>query len=165
MRELVSTASWHASPGRMGRYIVVHKEKKPHPLGFEDITTHKYLGVISVASDFISIGGRDSHIGWTREQRLNGMLKHTAMGSSIVPTQPFGYNYLGGKLVALMVGSDVIENDWNNRYKETLAGITTTSLYGGVSQYNGLKYWKKCKTSEGKIKIEPSEMVYNQLRE
>jgi hypothetical protein len=40
----------------------------------------------------------------------DGMLKHTCMGSSISPTQLLGYNYLGGKLIALMVCSDKVEN-------------------------------------------------------
>jgi hypothetical protein len=93
------------------------------------------------------------------------MLKHTAMGSSISPTQPLGYNYLGGKLIALMVCSNKVGNFWNSKYEEKLVGITTTSLYGGFSQYNHLKYWKKCKSSEGKIKIEPTEDIYEILKE
>ena len=28
--------------------------------------------------------------------------RHAAMGFVIVPSQPFGYNYLGGKLLALL---------------------------------------------------------------
>ncbi len=148
----------------MARFIIVHKDKQKNPLGIEE-EKWKYLGVISMGSDFISIGGRDNHIGWTNEDKMNkGMLKYTAMGSSIVPTQPLGYNYVGGKLIALMVCSNKVEKTWNNKYKEPLAGITTTSLYGGYSQYNRLKYWKKCKSSEGKVKLEPTDDVYEVLK-
>jgi len=69
------------------------------------------LGVISIGSDFISVGGRDKYIGWTTDHKFKyDRLKYTAMGSSIVPTQPFGYNYLGGKFISLMVCSNVVEN-------------------------------------------------------
>ena len=144
---------WNQSPGRLLKFYVV------------DEVTEKYLGFFSLGSDFIGAGGRDAYIGWTQDQKLKkGMLNHTAMGSTIAATQPLGYNYLGGKLISLMVCSDVVENAWNNRYKENLAGITTTSLYGGFSQYNRLSYWRKCKTTEGKISLEPSDDVYKKLK-
>lgn len=162
LREMNHTAVWHASPGRMGRYVVVDERENPFN---PDMKIYKYLGIISIASDFIGVGGRDEHIGWSLEQRKGGMLNHTAMGSSIAPTQPLGFNYAGGKLIALMTCSDVVETHWNNRYPETLAGITTTSLFGGYSQYTRLKYWRKCTSSEGKVKIEPTEDVYDVLRE
>lgn len=95
----------------MARYIVAHSEKKKHPIAGK-IKIYRYLGIISLGSDFISVGGRDNHIGWKMEDRIdNGRLKHTCMGSSIVPVQPLGYNYLGGKLISLMVCSDVAEKN------------------------------------------------------
>jgi len=145
---------WNQSPGRLLKFYVV------------DENTNKYLGFFSLGSDFIGVGGRDAYIGWTQDQKLKqGMLNHTAMGSTIAATQPLGYNYLGGKLISLMVCSDVVEKIWNKKFKEVLTGITTTSLYGGFSQYNRLSYWRKCKTSEGKVVMEPSEDVYVKLRE
>jgi hypothetical protein len=69
----------------------------------------------------------------------------------------------------MLTVSDVIENFWNNKYNEKLAGITTTSLFnsvkeGGVSQYTGLKVYKSCEPSDGKIPIEPEEKVYVELK-
>jgi len=166
LRVLTHSAVWKSSPGRMARFIVAHKEINNDLFGFGFKEPElKYLGVISMGSDFIGIGGRDKYIGWTTDDKLKrGMLKHTAMGSSISPTQPLGYNYLGGKLISLMVCSDIVENTWNSKYKEKLVGITTTSLYGGYSQYTRLNYWRKCKTSEGKINLEPTEDVYEKLK-
>jgi hypothetical protein len=46
----------------MARYIIVHKEKSKNAFGFEEIK-NKYLGIISLGSDFIGIGGRDKYIG------------------------------------------------------------------------------------------------------
>jgi hypothetical protein len=167
LRMFTSTAVWSSSPGRSIRCYVVHEEMGKDPFGFGlDQPTYKYLGTISLGSDFLTIGGRDAVIKWTDKEKIDaGMLKHTAMGSSIVPTQPLGYNYLGGKLVSLLVLSDTIEQIWNDKYAEKLVGVTTTSLYGGYSQYNSLKYWKKCKSSAGKVLLEPSDEVYKVLKQ
>lgn len=154
LRVFCSRMPWNQNPGRLLRFYVIDKH------------TRKYLGLFSLGSDFIGIGGRDKYIGWTTDHRLKDkMLNYTAMGSTIVSTQPLGYNYLGGKFMSLLVCSDAVEKTWNKKYKEPLVGITTTSLYGGFSQYNRLNYWRKCKSSEGTIKLEPSEDVYKQVRD
>lgn len=158
LRRMISTAIWSQSPGRFGKFLV------------RDRITQKYLGVISIGSDFISIGGRDKYIGWSMKNRMDDhKLNHLCMASSIVPTQPLGYNYTGGKLIAMLSVSNVIEDFWNSKYQETLAGITTTSLYssvkeGGVSQYTGLRMYKSCEPSDGKIPVEPEESVYVELK-
>jgi hypothetical protein len=92
------------------------------------------------------------------------MINHIGIGSTIVPTQPLGYNFVGGKLLALMILSDYVERSWTNMY-DRLAGITTTSLYGSFSQYNGLKYWKKAGRSAESIKYEPSRSIVNRCKE
>jgi hypothetical protein len=155
LRIFTSTLHWLQSPGRFARFFII------------DRPTRKYIGCISLGSDFIAIGGRDEYIGWTREDKLDHkMLTYTAMGSSIVPTQPLGFNYTGGKLVGLMAGCDTVEKAWNSRYpNEKLLAVTTTSVYGGLSQYNRLKYWRKCASSEGKISIEPSNDAYFAVRD
>lgn len=154
LRVFTSSMHWNPNPGRLMRFFA------------QDKKTKGYLGVISVGSDFISVGGRDEYIGWTSDNRLKDkMLNHTAMGSSIVPTQPLGYNYTGGKLMALLTACNTIEKAWNERYKQRLVGITTTSLFGGLSQYNRLKYWRKCKSSEGQIPLEPSQECYEKIKE
>ena len=175
LRLFTSTLAWNQNPGRNLRFYVIHDNgMKPKTgqnslmFGEQDLNMvpdHKYLGTISLGSDFISIGGRDKAIGWEMKDKMErGMLKHTAMGSSIIPTQPLGFNYLGGKMISLMVTSDVVEKAWNDKYNENLIGVTTTSLYGGFSQYNNLKYWKKCKSSEGDIALEPSDETYELIK-
>jgi hypothetical protein len=135
----------------------------------KDESTQKYLGVIGVTGDFMDLTPRDSFIGWSREIKTSQkMINHSAIGSSIVPTQPLGYNFLGGKLLALLTLSDVVENAWNSRYAEKLVSMTTTSLYGnkGVSQYDGLKpYWKNMGYSAGSIKFEPSKEAVRAVRD
>ena len=64
------------------------------------------------------------------------------MGFVIVPSQPFGFNYLGGKLLALICTSHEVRKICNERYNMNTCLFETTSLYGstkGVSQYDGLK--------------------------
>jgi len=127
-----------------------------------DKITGKYLGIIACSSDFMDLTPRDKYIGWTREQRTDDrMINHTTIGSTIVPTQPLGYNFLGGKLLALLIISNVVEDVWNSRYSDKLVGITTTSLYGSFSQYQRLRYWTKRGHSAGSIRFEPSSEKVN----
>jgi len=141
----------------------------------KDRVTGKYLGVMCISSDFLDLTPRDSAIGWSRDVKTQqGMINHTAIGSTIVPLQPLGYNYMGGKLLALLCLSDTVQNDWKTRYKDTLVGVTTTSLYGkakanGLSQYDGLEHWNKMGFSSGSVAFEPkrstSKMVYEWIKE
>ena len=140
-----------------------------------DGQTGKYLGVICISSDFLDLTPRDNAIGWPRDIKTQqGMINHTAIGSTIVPLQPLGFNYMGGKLLALLCLADTVQNDWKVRYGDTLVGVTTTSLYGntksnGLSQYDGLEHWNKMGFSSGSVAFEPSKktmrMVFNWIKE
>jgi len=152
LRMFVHTMHFNPNIGRSARFLVIDKKTK------------KYLGLIGLSGDFIDLTPRDKWIGWTREQRNKGMLKYSAIGSTIVPTQPLGYSYLGGKLCALLTVSNIVEETYNNSYPEFLVGMTTTSLYGSFSQYNNLKYWKKMGRSKGSIKFEPSKETIYRMR-
>ena len=64
------------------------------------------------------------------------------MGMIIIPVQPFGFNYLGGKLLALMCLSHELREVVNKKYDMDMCHFETTSLYGSsksMSQYDGLK--------------------------
>ena len=141
----------------------------------EDEITKKYLGVICISSDFLDLTPRDNAIGWSRDVKTSqSMINHTAIGSTIVPLQPLGYNYMGGKLLALLCLADTVQNDWKERYGDVLVGVTTTSLYGntksnGLSQYDGLEHWNKMGFSSGSVAFEPSRatkrMIFDWLKE
>jgi hypothetical protein len=78
-----------------------------------------------------------------------------------MPTQPFGYNFIGGKLVACLTAGEVVRQTWKDLYKETLVGLTTTSLYGTGSMYDGMpKFWTGLGESSGKVSIKPDDDVY-----
>ena len=87
-------------------------------------------------------------------------INNSAIASTIVPTQPLGYNFLGTKLIASLCTSKQIRDDWENEYGDKLVGITTTSLFGSKSAYNGIRWWKKMGTTEGKMLLSPSEQHY-----
>jgi len=129
-----------------------------------DKPTKKYLGVICISSDFLDLTPRDSYIGWDRERKTKKMINHTAIGSTIVPLQPLGYNYTGGKLLALMCLSDKVQETWKKEYGDTMVGVTTTSLYGSFSQYQNLKHWKKRGHSAGSVSYEATKPTIQMLR-
>ena len=141
----------------------------------EDEVTGKYLGVICISSDFLDLTPRDKAIGWARDVKTQqGMINHTAIGSTIVPLQPLGWNYMGGKLLALLCLADTVQKDWRERYGDILVGVTTTSLYGntksgGLSQYDGLEHWNKMGFSSGSVAFEPSRatkaMLFDWIKE
>ena len=149
LRTLISSMEFTANPGRNIRFFA------------RDKVTGKYLGVISVGSDVTSIKVRDDYIKWTKDNKfVDHKLNHTCIGTSIVPTQPLGFNFLGGKLLSALVTTSTIRNQWKKNYNETLIGVTTTSLYGVHSQYNGIPHWKTLGESTGKIAIKPDDSVY-----
>ncbi len=151
-------ASSHFHGGNVGkelRFLIRDKKSK------------KYIGILSLAGDYADIKGRDDAIGWTRDQRTNkGMLEHTAVGSVIVPTQPFGYNYVGGKLLSLLLISDPVKNAWEQIYNKKLVGITTTALYGtSADQYSGLKpHWAGRGESTGSTAYRPTLQTQELLK-
>ncbi len=148
IRTFTSTMKNSSNIGRNLHYIV------------RDRVTGKYLGVICITGDFIDLTPRDDYIGWEREYKTNsGKLNNSCIGSTIVPLQPLGFNYTGGKLLALLCLSDDIQNQWQENYGDKLVSVTTTSLYGksktgGLSQYDRLKHWKKMGYSKGSLSYE-----------
>ncbi len=157
VRTFISTMKNNANIGRNLNFLVA------------DQVTGKYLGVICISSDFLDLTPRDKYIGWEREKKTQGgMINYTAIGSSIVPLQPLGYNYMGGKLLALLCLSDTVQRLWKEKYNDVLAGVTTTSLYGntksgGLSQYDGLEHWQKMGFSSGSVAFEPRKSTLNMI--
>jgi hypothetical protein len=136
-----------------------------------DKPTKKYLGVICISSDFLDLTPRDNFIGWSREKKTQGaMINHTAIGSTIVPLQPLGFNYVGGKLLALLCLSTPVQELWEKLYGDKLVSVTTTSLYGktkagGLSQYDNLDFWQPMGFTSGSVSFEPLKDTRYLIRE
>jgi len=97
LRILIHSMEWSSNPGRNLKYIV------------SDLESGKYLGVITLGSDVTSIQSRDDYIGWNKHNKFKEKkLNNTCIASSIVPVQPFGYNFLLGKLISCLCSSQTI---------------------------------------------------------
>ena len=114
LRRLIHSFEWVNTVGRLIKLIV------------RDEPTNKVLGIITVGSDLVSVECRENFIGWSEHHKHHlKKLNHTAVVSSIVPTQPLGYNMLGGKLIACLSTTDLIRKIWKDRYGDDLVGLTT----------------------------------------
>ena len=122
-----------SSPGRNLKLAVVEKN------------TGKYVGFIRLGSPIINCKPRNELLGQVFTQTKEGASRFnnsSMMGFVIVPAQPFGYNYLGGKLLAAICCSHAVREICNKKYNMNLCLFETTSLYGSsktVSQYDGMK--------------------------
>ena len=115
-------------PGRELRWIVFEKNTK------------KIIGFIRFGSPTINSKPRNIWLG--KAPDLSLFNRHACMGFAIVPSQPFGYNFLGGKLLALMCVSHFARETLNKVFEKDIGFFETTSLYGSTtsaSQYDGLK--------------------------
>ena len=108
-----------------------------------ETTTNKIAGFIRLGSPMMNIAPRNRYFGEVvSAEQMPIFNKHSIMGMTIVPVQPFGYNYLGGKLLALFCTSHEVKKLIDDKYDMDLCHFETTSLYGSTkttSQYDGLK--------------------------
>lgn len=120
-------------PGRCLRLAVLEKK------------TNKWVGFIRLGSPVINCKPRNEMLGRVFTQHEGGAQRFNqcaAMGFVIVPAQPFGFNYLGGKLLAAICTTHEVRKMLDEKYKMTTCLFETTSLYGSskaVSQYDGMK--------------------------
>lgn len=150
LRVFCHSMAYDQTPGRFLRFLII------------DDVSGKYLGATSISNDVMALTCRDNFIGWTSENRCEEkMLIHSAIGSCIMGTQPFGYNFLGGKLIASLILSKHVRDTWERVVGKKLLGMTTTSLYGPNSMYCGIPYWTGCGTSMGKISLKPDDKFYD----
>lgn len=151
IEEHVSSFPFRRSPGRNNYFLIKNQYD------------NKNLGIIDVAADFLALGPRDRHIGWNKEERVLRN-RNIANISVCVPTRHFGYNMTGGKLLTLLAASDVVGNHWKQRYRDDLAGLTVTSLYGRGVQYNRLKHFNYLGLTQGQGTVQISEDLYQEMR-
>lgn len=137
-------------------------------MGVKETNTNTYIGFIRMASPVLSIKPRNDYFGETVQ--ATAVNKHMINGAIIVPVQPFGYNYLGGKLLALIACSHTVRRMLKEKYGEKIETcfFETTSLYGdlkGVSQYDGMKPFIRYQAmTESDLFLFPTEEVYDPIR-
>lgn len=119
-------------------------------IGVYEKNTSTLVGMIRLGSSTINSKPRNLYLGKpldTRSREVMQRFNNSAiMGFVIVPVQPFGFNYLGGKLLAGICCSRFIKEMVDAKYGSNLCMFETTSLYGTtktVSQYDGMKPYLK----------------------
>ena len=133
---LLNITSSHVNIPPVGRNVKVAVREK---------NTGNYVGFIRLGSPVINCKPRNDMLGqvFTQKPEWGKRFNNSAMmGFVIVPAQPFGYNYLGGKLLAAICTSHEMREIVNKKYGMNLCLFETTSLYGSskaVSQYDGMK--------------------------
>ena len=108
--------------------------------------TNSILGMIRLGSPVINSRPRNEWLGNPLDSHNPEVMKRfndsAIMGFTIVASQPFGYNALGGKLCAAICTSHEVREMLNKKYGSNFCVFETTSLYGSSkssSQYDGMK--------------------------
>lgn len=133
--EITTSAPVESSiPGKQVLWLV--KEKN----------TGMVVGMIRFGSPTINSRPRNEWLGKPLNTHDPEVMKRfnnsVIMGFNIVPTQPFGFNYLGGKLLAGICCSHKIRRELNKKYNANICMFETTSLYGSSkssSMYDGMR--------------------------
>ena len=133
--EIVTSHAVEVSvPGKSIKWVVYEKN------------TGKIAGFIRLGSPTINSKPRNEFLGKpldTLDAKVMKRFNDSAiMGFVIVPTQPTGFNYLGGKLLAAICCSHLTKDTLDKKYGGPFCVFETTSLYGSTkssSQYDGMK--------------------------
>ena len=139
---LLNITSSHINISPVGRQVRLAVKEK---------NTGKFVGFIRLGSPVINMKPRNEMLGgvFTQSESTAKSFNNTSvMGFVIVPSQPFGFNYLGGKLLAGICCSHWVREELNKKYDMNTCLFETTSLYGSskaVSQYDGMKPYLKFK--------------------
>ena len=154
MLEMVASFSPDNAPGKEMKLII----KETH--------TNTVVGFIKLGSPLINSKPRNDYLGGVPD--LGIFNQRAIMGFNIVPVQPFGYNVLGGKLIAAICCSHKVRRMLNEKYNNEFCLFETTSLYGnikGASMYDGMRPFLRYKgDTQSKFLLTLGEDIYFEMR-
>src|SRR6056300_4579 len=155
MLEMTASFSPDENPGKTLKLLVM------------ETNTDTAVGFIRFGSPLINSKPRNDYLGGVPD--LDIFNKRAIMGFNIVPVQPFGYNYLGGKLMAAICCSHASRRMLNEKYDTEFCLFVTTSLYGnikGASMYDGMKPYLRYKgDTQSNFLLTLGEEIYFELRD
>ena len=155
MLEKVASFSPDNAPGKEMKLVV------------KETTTNTVVGFIKLGSPLINSKPRNDYLGGVPDLPIFN--KRAIMGFNIVPVQPFGYNYLGGKLMAAICNSHAVRRMLNEKYDTEFCLFETTSLYGnikGSSMYDGMRPFLRYKgDTQSKFLLTLGEEIYFEMRD
>tara|TARA_R110000822_G_scaffold55608_1_gene141186 strand:+ start:289 stop:1416 length:1128 start_codon:yes stop_codon:yes gene_type:complete len=134
--EIVTSHAVEVSvPGKSVKWVVYEKN------------AGKIFGFIRLGSPTINSKPRNEFLGKPLDTLNSKVMKRFndswINGFIIVPTQPAGFNYLGGKLLAAICCSHLTKDTLDKKYPGgKFCAFTTTSLYGSTkssSQYDSMR--------------------------
>jgi hypothetical protein len=158
--EMTASFSPDDPPGRNSKLCV------------QETNTGKIVGFIKLASPLINAKPRNDFLGrplqTVDKEEMSRFNASTIMGFVIVPAQPFGFNYLGGKLLAAICCSHDIREFLDNKYGGPYCMFETTSLYGNIkggSMYDGMRPFLRYKgNTESKFFLTFADDMYLEMR-
>ena len=155
MLEKTASFSPDENPGKTMKLVV------------KETNTNTVCGFIRFGSPLINSKPRNDYLGDVPD--LDIFNKRAIMGFNIVPVQPFGFNYLGGKLLAAICCSHESRRMLNEKYDTEFCLFETTSLYGnikGASMYDGMRPFLRYKgDTQSKFLLTLGEDIYFEMRD
>ena len=152
--EMTASFSPDENPGKTAKYVV------------KETNTNKIVGFIRFGSPLINSKPRNDYLGSV--PNLEIFNSRAIMGFNIVPVQPFGFNYNGGKLLAAICCSSNIREQLNKKYDTEFCLFETTSLYGNIkggSMYDGMRPYLRYKgDTQSKFLLTLGEDIYPELK-
>ena len=152
--EMTASFSPDENPGKTMKYIV------------KETNTDTIVGFIRFGSPLINSKPRNDYLGDV--PNLEIFNQRAIMGFNIVPVQPFGFNYNGGKLMAAICCSSDIRRQLNKKYDTEFCLFETTSLYGNIkggSMYDGMRPYLRYKgDTQSKFLLTLGEELYPELK-
>ena len=145
---------------------------KNSKLCVQEKNSGKIAGFIKLASPLINAKPRNEWLGRPLQTENKEEMQHfnrgTIMGFVIVPVQPFGFNYLGGKLMAAICCSHDVRRFLNDKYGGPFCMFETTSLYGNIkggSMYDGMRPYLRYKgDTESKFFLTFADDMYHEMK-
>ena len=139
---------------------------KTHKMVVFETTTNTICGFIRFGSPLINSKPRNDYLGGVPD--LDIFNKRAIMGFNVVPAQPFGFNYLGGKLLAAICCSHASRRMLNKKYNTEFCLFETTSLYGnikGASMYDGMRPFLRYKgDTQSKFLLTLGDDIYPEMK-
>ena len=159
MIEKVASFSPDENPGKTLKLVV------------QETNTNTIVGFIRFGSPLINSKPRNEFLGGVPDLEIFN--KRAIMGFNIIPVQPFGFNYLGGKLLAAICCSHESRRMLNDKYDTEFCLFETTSLYGsiktangGASMYDGMRPLLRYKgNTQSKFLLTLGEDIYPELKD
>jgi len=92
------------------------------------------IGILELSSPVINLGARDKYLGLIKCKNKGQKLRHIMDMTTCMPLQPFGYEWNGGKLIALL--GTTLKDEVFEKYGDELKNVTTMARNSRPTMYD-----------------------------